>query len=143
MAYRPLNNGESIQVCCLCVETIKVNHSVPGLAYRIEGQNERAFAFSGNTSTNDSLWSALNRHRRLDLLLVECAFPETERALNRAWRHYCPSLLANDLVKLTSRPSVCISHLKLSAEQITMDELRSRLPQFAVQLLVGGEVLEL
>jgi hypothetical protein len=46
-------------------------------------------------------------------------------------------------VKLTSRPSVCISHLKLSAEQVTMDELRSRLPQFAVQLLVGGEVLEL
>ncbi len=143
ITYRQVSNGESIQVCGLCIEPIKVNHSVPGLAYRVEGQNETAFAFSGDTSTNDSLWSALNRHHRLDLLLVECAFPETERALSLVSSHYCPSLLAEDLLKLNSRPRVCISHLKPGAEQVTMNELQSRLPQFAVQPLIGGEVFEL
>lgn len=143
MAYRPLNSGESIQVCGLSVEPIKVNHSIPALAYRVEGQDGTAFAFSGDTSTNDSLWSALNRHRRLDLLLVECAFPEAERALSGASGHYCPSLLANDLAKLKSRPRVCISHLKPGAEQVTMNELQTRLSEFEVQQLVGGEMFEL
>ena len=140
MAYQLLNNGESIQVCALRVEPMKVNHSVPRLAYRVEGQNKTAFAFSGDTATNHSLWSALNQHHRLDLLLVERAFLETERASSRASSHCCPSLLTNDLVKRKSRPRVCISHLKPGAEQVAMDELQSRLPQFAVQPLVGGEV---
>lgn len=141
--HRPLSNAQSIEVSGLRVEAIEVNHSVPGLAYRIEGPNQAAFAFSGDTSSNDSLWSALNQHDRLDLLLVECAFPETERELSRASAHYCPSLLTNDLIKLKHRPRIYISHLKPGAEHETMRDLRELAPGFELNTLMGGAVFEL
>lgn len=37
---------------------IPVNHSVPSVACRVESE-EKSFAFSGDTTTNDGLWKAL------------------------------------------------------------------------------------
>lgn len=52
---------------------IAVNHTVPAVACRVESGG-KSFVFSGDTTTNDDLWDALNGYRDLDLLFVETAF---------------------------------------------------------------------
>jgi ribonuclease BN (tRNA processing enzyme) len=124
------------------VEAVRVNHAVTALAYRI-ADGDSAMAFSGDTTTNDSLWEALNRHDRLDLLIVECAYANAERGLSLMAKHYCPSLLAEDLAKLAHRPKIGISHLKPGAEVAIFDELRSSLPDLDLCRLCGREVFEI
>jgi ribonuclease BN (tRNA processing enzyme) len=142
VSFEPLAGGQTVGIDGRSIRAIEVNHAVPGVAYRIEGARH-ALAFSGDTSENDSLWEALNQHAGLDLLLVECAFPEAERELSIVSGHYCPSLLAQDLRKLKYRPRIYITHLKPGAEESTMAEIRSLLPQFEVNRLTGGERFEL
>lgn len=142
VTFEPLSPGEFINIGGGCIESIAVNHTVPAAAYRIEGPRA-ALAFSGDTTTNDTFWAALNRHEKLDVLLVECAFPEAQKELSRASGHYCPSRLATDLAKLKDRPHLYITHLKPGAERVTVEEIRRALPEFKPRPLRGGEIFEL
>ena len=88
-------------------------------------------------------WRVLNSFDRLDLLIVECAFPEKDRQLSKRSKHYCPSLLAQDMAKLDHRPKTCITHLKPGAEAPIFEEIRNALPSHDVCRLQGGEVFQL
>ena len=138
----PMEAGSSMLIGERRIEMIPVRHTVPAVAYRVESEG-KAFAFSGDTTGNEGLWSALNRRPGLDLLFVECAFANKDVELARKACHYCPQLLANDLSRLRHRPSVCISHLKPGDETLIMDECREVLPEWALKQLKGGDVFEL
>ncbi|MEJ2652181.1 MAG: 3',5'-cyclic-nucleotide phosphodiesterase [Gammaproteobacteria bacterium] len=107
-------------------EMIPVEHAVPAVGYRVACPTG-VFAFSGDTSTNDSFWAALNAHERLDLLIVETAFRNADVAISRLAKHYCPSLLAEDLHKLRHRPDIYITHNKPGEEDIIIAECRDAL----------------
>lgn len=107
---------------------IEVNHVVPCCAYIIE-TDDGVFCFSGDTTTTDDLWAALNRLPRLDLLFVECAFPDREEQLAGVAKHYCPSSLAEDLRKLEHDPVIGVSHFKPGSEEETLVQLHDLLPQ--------------
>ncbi|ANB02316.1 3',5'-cyclic-nucleotide phosphodiesterase [Ectothiorhodospira sp. BSL-9] len=124
------------------VHMLPATHTVPAVGYRVE-DDRGAFAFTGDTTSNDDLWAALNDHASLDLLMVECAFPEAERDLGRRAGHYCPSLLAEDLVKLRHQPRVGISHLKPGAESETFEDLQRRLPERDLVRLGSGDVFKI
>lgn len=141
LRYRVLEPGETVSIGDCVIELIAVNHAVPGAGYRVECAGG-AFAFSGDTTTNDQFWAALNQHRRLDLLIVETAFQDRDVELCRLARHYCPSLLATDLAKLHHRPRVYITHLKPGAEEEIVAECRRAIQGLEVNPLVGGEVFE-
>jgi len=124
------------------IEMITVNHAVPGVGYRVESAGA-AFAFSGDTTSNENLWVSLNKHKRLDLLFIETAFADEDIELARVAFHYCPSLLARDLPKLKHKTRVCISHLKPGEEKQIMKECRAALPDWDLHQLKSGEVFEL
>ncbi len=130
--------GSTLDLAGRSVEMIAVNHAVPGVAYRVESQ-KKSFAFSGDTTTNDSFWAALNKHDALDLLFVESAFADKDVEIARLAYHYCPQTLAEDLLKLKSRPKVCISHLKPGEESIIMEECKQALPDWGLQQLKSGD----
>jgi ribonuclease BN (tRNA processing enzyme) len=124
------------------VEMITVNHAVPGVGYRVESKG-KAFAFSGDTTNNENLWSVLNKHRSLDLLFIESAFSNKDLELARVAFHYCPELLAKDLPKLKHKAKVCISHLKPGEEKIIMKQCRAALPEWDLQQLKSGDIFEI
>ena len=124
------------------IEMITVKHVVPGVAYRVESQGG-SFAFSGDTTSNETLWRALNKHDSLDLLFIESAFANKDLALAMMACHYCPELLASDLRKLKHRPEVAISHLKPGEEELIMHECRQALPGWELKQLKRGDVFEL
>jgi cAMP phosphodiesterase len=140
--FEPIAPGESHVVGARRFEMIEVRHTVPAAAYRVLSA-DGVLVFSGDSTSNPRLWSALNCHQRLDLLIVECAVPEAERDMSYALGHYCPSLLAADLAQLEHRPRVYVTHLKPGAEAVILRELRALLPQFDLHRLLTGQVFEL
>lgn len=141
--FESMSPGEVKELAGRKFEMIPVNHLVPGVGYYVEGASGKSMAFSGDTTTNDSFWQALNHHQRLDLLVAECAFPNADRQLSEVSRHYCPALLAADLRKLNHQPELYISHTKPSDEQVILHECREAISDRQVDLLVTGHTFEL
>lgn len=141
LRFEAMAPGERCQVGDCSVELVPVNHVVPGAGYRVQCDGG-AFAFSGDTTTNDTFWAALNAHDRLDLLIVEAAFPDRDLELCRLAHHYCPSLLADDLAKLHHRPQVYITHLKPGDEDEIVGQCRAGIRDLEIRQLFGGEIFE-
>ena len=138
----PMLADTSTEIDGRMIEMITVNHAVPGVGYRVES-NGGSCAFSGDTTSNETLWKALNKHRNLDLLLVESAFANKDLELATVACHYCPELLARDLRKLKHHPQVGISHLKPGDEELIMQECRQALPEWGLIQLKSGDVFEI
>ena len=142
LKFKSMTAGSTMEIGGRKIEMITVNHSVPGVGYRIESRG-KSFAFSGDTTSNENLWSVLNRHRKLDLFIVESAFANKDAELARVAFHYCPDSLAADLIKLKHSPDVYITHLKPGEESIIMKECRHNMPERNLGRLKTGDVFEL
>jgi ribonuclease BN (tRNA processing enzyme) len=134
--------GEKWQLQGRSIEMIQVNHIVPGVGYRVENDTS-VFAFSGDTSSNDNFWQVLNKYDRLDLLIVETAFTNSEINLCRQAGHYCASLLAEDLKKLRHKPRIYISHNKPGFEKQILTECAESIQGREVYSLNGGTHFQL
>ena len=142
LRYVEMAPGEALELDGRRFEMVAANHSVPAAGYLVSSA-AKAFAFSGDTTSNDGFWAALNAHERLDLLIVETAFSDTNRELAELSRHYTPSALAADLRKLRHDPDIYITHLKPGAELPIFDEVRVAVPGRRLNRLYDGEVIQL
>jgi len=138
LRFETLQPGQVMQLGDRNIESIQVNHTVPGVGYRVTSSGG-VLAFSGDTTSNDNFWSVLNARPGLDILLVEAAFPDEELELCRRAGHYCPSLLAADLAKLQHPAQVYISHNKPGAEGRILEQCRTAIRSHQIHPLSGGE----
>jgi ribonuclease BN (tRNA processing enzyme) len=142
LIFEEMRPGDSLQLGDREIEMFEVNHVVPGAGYYVHN-GKAAFCFSGDTTTNDSMWAALNARDRLDLMIVEVGFGNSNRWLAEVSKHYCPDLLAEDIAKLRHRPRVAITHLKPGAEDQTYNECLEAIVGFDVLRLRGGDTFTL
>lgn len=118
-----------------------VLHTVPAVGYALETASG-TFAFSGDTYATDKLWNFLNALPRLDLLMIEIAFPDEQAALGRTSGHFTPTLLAQELLKLNHRPRLLLTHAKPGAEAIIEGECRDVLRHWTHRLLKRDDIIE-
>lgn len=143
LEFAAMRPGECCTLGDCTLEMIPVTHTVPAVGYRIESEGA-ALAFSGDTSSNDTFWQALNAHARLDILIVEAAFPNSQAALAQMSRHYCPRTLGEDIAKLKHDPEIYITHNKPGDEQLIFEECVEALgPARRVHRLRNGDLLQL
>ncbi len=140
--FRIMKPGEKITIRSRKFEMIPVNHTVPGVGYSVTTRN-RTVVFSGDTTTNDSLWDVLNSYDNIDMMFVESAFSNSELAISKVAKHYCPSLLGEDIKKLRHRPDVWLTHFKPGEEDLIYRECVEAMPDFNVKRLIGGEIFKL
>jgi ribonuclease BN (tRNA processing enzyme) len=142
LEFVPMLPGDVMQIDDLQIEMIEVKHTVPACAYLLQTLQAippRVIAYSGDTTTNNTLWDRLNQLVQLDFLLVEVAFANADEGLAKLARHYSPDLLATDLHKLKHQPRIGISHLKPGMEQQIFDECCAALPDYQLCRLNSGE----
>ncbi|RMG30219.1 MAG: 3',5'-cyclic-nucleotide phosphodiesterase [Gammaproteobacteria bacterium] len=139
LRFAPMRPGEALVLDGRRIRMIEVNHTVPAVAYCVESSTGRRLVYSGDTMTNDSLWEALNREPRIDVLVVECAFGNRDEALSRLAGHYCPRTLAEDLKKLRHDPEIYVTHLKPGAEERIFAELQALVPDRRLRCLCGDD----
>lgn len=143
MVFRPMKPGDVIEMSGRRIEMIDVSHTVPACAYAVSSGG-RAMVYSGDTCTNDSLWSRLNQYTRVDFMIVESAFANHDLQLSQLAKHYCPSLLAADLKKFRHRPQLGISHLKPGEESRIMDECHAALDsEWSLHQLSSGDTFQI
>jgi len=141
LKYQVMSPGEIAEIEGRKLEMIQVNHVVAGVGYRVEGSNG-VFAFSGDTTTNDTFWEALNKHSKLDVLIVEAAFSNADKELCKIAGHYCAELLANDLKKLQHTPEVYITHNKPGVENVILDECKQAITNQKIFHLQGHKTFQ-
>ena len=142
MTFNILSPNEHCELKGRNFEMIPVNHIVPGAGYRVSGKTG-VFVFSGDTTSNDTLWQALNAGDRLDVLMVEAAFANKDIDLCRRAGHYCPQLLGEDILKLKHDPDIYISHTKPGEEQNIFAECQQAMPERNLHLLSGNTTFTL
>ena len=142
LRYQVMEPGSVCTLGSRRIQMVPVNHIVPGVGYCVESAG-RVLAFTGDTTTNDTFWAALNAYANIEVLIAECAFANQEHELCLKARHYCPGLLAADLAKLRHRPQVYLTHLKPGAEAQIERECRELIQDFELRRLFGGDLIQL
>jgi ribonuclease BN (tRNA processing enzyme) len=141
MVYREMEVGETVTVGTRKFTAIAANHVVPAIGYLLDS-GKGSLLFSGDTTINDELWAAANRAENLRYLIVETAFSNKEREIAIASKHLCPSMLAEELVKLQVSPEIFITHLKPGEVALTMSEIEKDAAQWHPRMLENGQVFE-
>ena len=134
--------GESIQLGEMSFRAVQVNHIVPTVAY-IASAPSGCFVFSGDTTTNDTLWDALNELENIDILVIETAFTNSEMELCRLAKHYCPQSLADDLIKLKHQPEIYLTHAKPGEARQILLECSELIPERTLHQLHGGQCFKI
>lgn len=142
LLFKAMTPGEKTTIRSRQFEMIPVNHTVPGVGYCVEN-HKGTVAFSGDTTTNDSLWDVLNQYSHIDLLFIESAFCNNDIEISNLSKHYCPKTLGEDIVKLKHNPDVWLTHFKPGEEELIYRECVEAMPDFNVQYLRGGEIFKL
>jgi len=138
MRYEEIRLGESVEVGGRKLTPLPANHVVPAIGFRIDS-GASSLVFSGDTTTCDALWEAVNRIDNLRYLIVETAFCDAEKELAILSKHLCPSLLAEELAKLKLQPEIFITHLKPGEAELTMHEISERLRHDNPKILQNGQ----
>jgi len=141
MVYEEVTVGETVKIGKREFTAVPANHVVPAVGYLIDSGNG-SLLFSGDTSTNDALWEVANRTENPRYLIVETAFSNKEREIAIASKHLCPSMLAEELAKLTRQVEVYITHLKPGEVALTMNEIEKEAAFWHPMMLECGQVFE-
>lgn len=104
------------------ITALPANHVVPAVGYQLDS-GKGSMVFTGDTTTCDELWEAVNRIDNLKYLIIETAFSNQEIELARLSKHLCPSLLIDELNKLQRPATIYITHLKPGEGRIIMREI--------------------
>ena len=142
MRYQPIKLGETIVLNKRKITAIPANHTVPAVGYHLDS-GSASLVFSGDTTTNDALWEVVNQINNLRYLIIETAFPDSEKDLAILSKHLCPSLLGNELSKLKLDAEVFITHLKPGEVEPTMREIENLAGRSHPKMLLNNQEFDL
>jgi ribonuclease BN (tRNA processing enzyme) len=141
LRYETIELGKAVNLNGRKITPIPANHVVPAVGFHLDS-GVASLVYSGDTTACDGLWEAANAIDNLQYLIVETAFSNAELDLALMSKHFCPSLLAKDIVKLKRNPEVFITHLKPGEVELTMQEIGECVCGFIPRMLQNGQVFE-
>jgi len=142
LRYERIVPGETMELGGRKITPLPVNHVVPSVGFQIDS-GKASLVFSGDTTTCDALWEAINRIQNLKYLIVETAFSNAEKELAVISKHLCPTLLNDELGKLKLSPEIYIAHLKPGEAELTMQEIGECVQRFKPKMLQNGQIFEI
>jgi ribonuclease BN (tRNA processing enzyme) len=141
LRYECIELGKTVELDGRKITPLPANHVVPAVGFQLDS-GKTSLVFSGDTTTCDALWKAVNCIRNLEYLIVETAFSNAEKELAVASKHLCPALLEEELCKLRFSPKIYITHLKPGEVELTMREISECVQKFTPKMLQNGQVFE-
>lgn len=123
MCYHPLTMEQPTRTGDLTLIPIPAKHVVSTCGYRVVSSEGKVFCFSGDTTYDEDVIEAYNRLGVIDMLMVECAFPDRLNTVAGHSKHLTPIRLLHFLQGLKNPPeSLLITHMKPAfREEITSE----------------------
>lgn len=134
------NPGDRITIGHREFHAVDVQHSVPSLGYTVQNSGG-AFAISGDTKTNETLWPVLNACDDLKVLVIEVSFPDEQEMLATTAGHYCPSTMCEDLKRLDHEPEIWLTGMKPGEEERILAQVIAAAPDKNIRMLSRGTVI--
>ena len=142
LRFAPLRLGEAFTLKGRTFTPLPVNHVVPACGLHL-ASGGGSLVFSGDTTHSDAFVAALNAIPDLRHLIIETSFENALVDIAQASKHHWPDSLAVELQMLSVQPEVWITHLKPGNESAIMNELRAAAPNWGVEALMQGQVIEI
>ncbi len=140
LRYHVCSPGDTITIRHRDFYAVDVLHTVPTLGYTVQNSGG-AFAVSGDTKTNETLWPVLNACDDLRVLVIEVSFPDEMEQLANEAGHYCPKTLTRDLQRLDHDPEIWLTGMKPGKENEILEQVVRAAPQRRIRMLSRGTVL--
>ena len=140
LRYKVCSPGDTIQIEERDFYAVDVMHSVPSLGYTVQNSGG-AFAVSGDTKSNETLWPVLNACDDLRVLVIEVSFPDEMERLASDSGHYCPRTLTRDLERLRHSPEIWLTGMKPGEEAAILEQVTNAAPERNIRMLSRGTVL--
>ena len=140
LRYRICSPGDTVSIDHREFYAVDVMHSVPSLGYTVQNSGG-AFAVSGDTKSNETLWPVLNACDDLRVLVIEVSFPDEMEALANDAGHYCPKTLTKDLERLRHSPEIWLTGMKPGEETRILEQVIKAAPDKNIHMLSRGTIL--
>lgn len=141
MRYEALSLDHTIELKGRKITPLPANHVVPSVGYQLDS-GRASLVFTGDTTTNDALWTAVNKIENLKYLIIESAFSDQKRDIALRSKHLCPSLLAEELKKFKQTAEIFITHLKPNEADVTMREIQQCIGKYSPRRLENDQLFE-
>jgi len=142
MHFRPITLGETLVLGERRITVLPAVHTVPAVGYLLDS-GRTSLAFTGDTGENPALWSELNAVENLRHLIIETAFPDSQKRLALASKHLCPEMLASELSHLKCPVDVYVTHLKPGRIEETMLEIEEVAAAYSPRMLQNNQIFAL
>jgi len=140
LRYRVCGPGDTMTIGHRDFYAVDVMHSVPSLGFTVQNSSG-AFAVSGDTKTNETLWPVLNACEDLRVLVIEVSFPDEMESLAMESGHYTPKSLTDDLKRLRHEPDIWLTGMKPGEEDRILEQVVRAAPEKNIQMLSRGTIL--
>jgi len=140
LRFRVCSPGDTVTIKHREFYAVDVMHTVPTLGYTVQNSGG-AFAVSGDTRTNETLWPVLNACDDLRVLVIEVSFPDEMEQLATESGHYCPRTLTRDLERLRHAPQIWLTGMKPGEERRIFEQVLDAAPNKNIRMLSRGTVL--
>lgn len=139
--YKPFETGTAFPVRHLEIRAINVNHKVPSTGFLVS-DGKASFALTGDTAGTDEFWNTVNKEKKLDAILIECAFPNDLQYLADLSHHLTPAGLRAELEKLDAGGcTIFVVNIKPMYRERTVSQIEElKIPD--LEILETGKVYE-
>jgi ribonuclease BN (tRNA processing enzyme) len=122
-------------------KAVEVNHKVPAVGFVIADAHSR-IVLMGDTSRNENFWNVVNAEKKIDALLIECAFPDFLAELAATSFHMTPKILRSEVEKFQHRDArIFVVNLKPTFRAKIIAELAAmKIPN--LEILEVGRIYE-
>jgi ribonuclease BN (tRNA processing enzyme) len=141
LRYEAIALGSTVVLNGRRITPLPANHVVPAVGFHLES-DKASLVFSGDTTVNDGFWPIVNGIANLKYLLIETALSDREQELARLSKHLSPSMLAQELAKLSLEPEIYITHLKPRESELIMQEIAVKVKGRRPRMLQSNHVFE-
>jgi ribonuclease BN (tRNA processing enzyme) len=140
LRWHVTNPGDTITIGHRDFYAVDVRHTVPSLGFTVQNSGG-AFAVSGDTRTNETLWPVLNACNDLRVLVIEVSFPDEMAELAVESGHYTPMSLTADLKRLRHSPEIWLTGMKPGEEERILEQVIKAAPEKNIRMLSRGTIL--
>jgi ribonuclease BN (tRNA processing enzyme) len=140
LRFRVCSPGDTVTIGHRDFYAVDVMHSVPSLGFTVQNSSG-AFAVSGDTKTNETLWPVLNACEDLRVLVIEVSFPDEMSDLAVESGHYTPRSLTDDLKRLRHEPEIWLTGMKPGEERRIYEQVVKAAPDKNIRMLSAGTIL--
>ncbi len=141
MQYQMIRLGQKIVLGERTITALPAEHTVPALGYQLDS-GAASLVFTGDTTVNDVFWPLVNQIPNLRYLIIETAFSNHEKQLAVTSKHLCPSMLGDELAKLSRTVEIYISHVKPGQVELIMGEIEDCAGDYKPRMLQNNQVFE-